>query len=532
MKGSNRKDRSSNNNHIETEVKTEKQKSGSLSKEEIAVTNEAKEQSSEVNKETINNENKISEVIYDGESYCLIAEPTSKDENSNETLKENSQENESDENRKQAIDENKDEKEEPLEESASHPKKLERSCQISSVVMMRENEEKFIIAGVKIESKKTRKNKTRHKYKLSLLVYKIHLGSTINKDDQVVKGGVYPSNTDPFIAMDDFNSEEEFLEMGPEVDYFMENAAENAKYLKVIDGYLIANHKNPCNNGGTQNIAVSGNEIKTGFDQEEIIKRESVQTVYEDCVFHKYDVDRNLYHHGMFISNLFVVDKYLIAVLNNEKSCTEESESLLLILSIVNKKQSIEIKLVNKYSFPSNVTVKDTVKVPYKKLSTDFLINLKALQEFESSVNGDVEPQLQPNTLLLFGLSDKTFMFLSVPQLTAIQIPSYCTNQIHKIAYCSALSSIAVCDELGNFILCPYLNKKKSSAEANINSDAKNIGKYSYYFHFACKVLHKDQVTSAKRYFFKVNDRNTRNISHFEHISHVFVVFPLWTLNK
>ena len=480
----------------------------------------------------MNNKNGISEVIYDGESYCLIAEPTSKDEDSNETLKENSQENESDAKSKQEIEEDKDEKEEPLEESASHPKKMERSCRISSVVMMRDNEEKFIIAGVKIESKKTRKNKTRHKYKLSLLVYKIHLGSTINKDDQVVKGGVYPSNTDPFIAMDDFNSEEEFLEMGPEIDYFMENAAENTKYLKVIDGYLIGNHKNPGNNGGTQNIAVSGNEIKTGFDQEEIIKRESVQTVYEDCVFHKYDVDRNLYHHGMIISNLFVVDKYLIAVLNNEKSSTEESGSLLLILSIINKKQSIEIKLVNKYSFPSNVAVKDTVKVPYKKLSTDFLINLKALQEFESSINGDIEPQLQGNTLLLFGLSDKTFMFLSVPQLTAIQIPSYCTNQIHKIAYCSALSSIAVCDELGNFVLCPYLNKKESSAEANINSDAKNVGKCSYYFHFVYKVLHKDQVTPANIYLFKVNNRNCRNIFHFEHISHLFLVLPFLTFNK
>ena len=107
----------------------------------------------------MNNKNGISEVIYDGESYCLIAEPTSKDEDSNETLKENSQENESDAKSKQEIEEDKDEKEEPLEESASHPKKMERSCRISSVVMMRDNEEKFIIAGVKIESKKTRKNK-------------------------------------------------------------------------------------------------------------------------------------------------------------------------------------------------------------------------------------------------------------------------------------------------------------------------------------------------------------------------------------
>ena len=57
----------------------------------------------------------------------------------------------------------------------SKSKPVERSCKITCVTILKDEKtnDKFIVAGVKIESHKTRRNKEHHKHKLSLLVYKI-----------------------------------------------------------------------------------------------------------------------------------------------------------------------------------------------------------------------------------------------------------------------------------------------------------------------------------------------------------------------
>ena len=303
-------------------------------------------------------ETKMTDVEFDGESYCVIVNPSDGVKENNNKADENQIGNgfltddspsqmdceqdqvdgfifdQSDENE---IDVQSGEVESHDTEKTVQPanpkvkikaKNVERSCRITSVTMMKDEKtcDKFIIAGVKIESRKSRKNKEKLKYKLSLLIYRLAGKVKVKKNDVAdssLSGFVSPYINNPFAPMSGQTYEDDFS-VGSDDDFSIyEDVDIDQSQLAVIDEYLLA-QKNPSHphapNGGTQNIALSGNEIKTGFDQEEIVKVEDMKTVYEDCTFHKFDIDRAFYTKDMFISDLLVVDGFLVTILPSFKS--------------------------------------------------------------------------------------------------------------------------------------------------------------------------------------------------------------------
>ena len=301
-----------------------------------------------------------------------------------------------------------------------------------------------------------------------------------------------PYLNNPFLSMNNMmGMEEDFGSMGSDDDYA--GVYEDPTQLSVIDEYLLAAQKNPsASNGGTQNIALGGNEIKTGFDQEEIVKIDDVKTVYEDCAFHKFDISRQFYSKDMLISDLLVVDGFLVAIVKDElhenkaiprTSYDADIKNYLIVISIiVSKKQLIDITLVAQHMFTNDILIKDLVCVPCRKLPSSMLGNLTALDHFENAENNTSCSNFIPKSLVLLGLSDNSLMFLSVPQLTQLKMTTNLSNdkEIHKITYCSALSSIAICDSDGYFTLCPCATNQDKPYEMNLNDCSSLTGKYFF----------------------------------------------------
>lgn len=444
----------------------------------------------------------ITDVIFEGESYCVIAEPLNyKSENlagdsnvfgiedsvleiddslnispQKETNKENSE----------SISSPTEEKSKATGGGKTKLKSAERSCSITCVTILKEedSEDKFIVAGVKIESRKVRKNKERHKHKLSLLVYKLAgkvkvKGSQSDVNSEIIN----PLSSNPFLPMMGSVYEDDFSVVSDE-DYCLFEDSDPTQ-LSVIDEYLLAAQKSPsAGNGGTQNIGP--NEIKTGFDQEEVVKIDDIKTVYEDCAFHKFDIDRKFYTKEMFVSDLLVVDGYLVTILRKQMEIDlstddeEEEKNCLLVSSIsMNKKRVIDLKLVGQKIFTGDSLIKDIVLVPCQKLPTNLLTNLTALNQFENMDNNPKHTAGVPQSLVALGLSDNSITFLSVPQLTELKIPSkiHEDRKIHKIAYCTALSSLAICDDKGFLTICSCSSNQENPYEMSLNDLSVTAGK-------------------------------------------------------
>lgn len=389
-------------------------------------------------------------------------------------------------------------------------KNVERSCRITSVTIMKDEKtcDKFIIAGVKIEARKSRKNKEKLKCKLSLLVYKLAGKVKVKNEsaDANLSGFVSPYINNPFAPMSGQTYEDDFS-VGSDDDYSIyDDVAMDQSQLAVIDEYLLASQKNQSHphpsNGGTQNIALSGNEIKTGFDQEEIVKIEDMKTVYEDCTFHKFDIDRTFYTKDMYISDLLVVDGFLVTIIKQdhvkrtttgveEKSDKLPNNDFLLVSSITStKKNVINFKLIAQRQFDSNSLIKDLTIVPCRNLPSNLLTNFTALHQFENTEKNSPYSNLMPKSLVLLGLSDNSLMFLSVPQLIELKMPSNLPEgrSIHKLTYCSTLSSVAICDNLGHLRVCPCLTNQDQPFEMTLDETSNMSGMWDIFSRIVYKI--------------------------------------------
>lgn len=426
------------------------------------VLNEKKDATPQVQSET-------QDFVYDGESYCVITDPQKTPEvegsqsNAEMEVSKNSPEVETPENSEPYVftvedttSKSDDEITHPTNETKGT---FERKCKIASVTIMCDENEgnTYVVAGVKIKSKKTRKSKVKIKKKLSLLVYKV--AGKVKVPD---KPSEIPNLFPPFdmdVLYDDIMPLPE-----PSIydQPFLDDPYLDPNQLSVIDEYLMAAKKNPTPNGGTQNISLF-TEAKAGFDQEEIVKVDDIKTVYEDCTFHKFDIDRSFYDSSMIISDLIVISNYLVVILKQKPSTVRDGEirNVLLVFTIfLNEKQVTEIKLVNSQTV-YGTTIKDAIQVPYSNAPSNILEELITLEQFEgSSQSNSVE------ALLLIALEDSSLAFMTVPNLVEKKIPLELNGaSVHKIVYCGPLSSVAICDTKGYLHIhsCLKNNEPKTS---------------------------------------------------------------------
>uniref|UniRef100_A0A7M5TZX2 UBC core domain-containing protein n=2 Tax=Clytia hemisphaerica TaxID=252671 RepID=A0A7M5TZX2_9CNID len=447
-----------------------------IEKKDEMVGNEASNQTF-FNKTT---SNEVEDVVIEGESYCIISDLTNDQIDNNKKSEphvfsvDDSVLKSEDEGTPTNTPFNEPNQEETTKGS------FERKCKISCVTIMSDGNEgsTYVVAGVKIKSKKTRKNKIKVKNKLSLLVYKVAGKMKMPKpletpnlfppfdmdmymDDEHLSNLPLPGMNMPNIYDEPFYDEQNLDSLDP-------------NQLSVIDEYLMAAKKNPSANGGTQNISMF-NEVKTGFDQEEIV-RDDIKTVYEDCIFHKFDIDRSYYDLSMVISDLIVVSNYLVVILKQKVGFVENDsvKNVLLVFSIIsNDKQVTEIKLVNSRTL-HGTTIQDAVYVPCSSAPSNILENLIALEQFEENTDCAVsEPNLD-KSLLLIALSDNSLSFMTVPRLVEKKLLTNIENNgIHKIVYCGPLSSVAICDTKGHLHI-------QSCVDGNLTKpSSKTLEKYS-----------------------------------------------------
>ena len=397
--------------------------------------------------------NEVQDFVYEGESYCLITD----------SKKSSSPELQDDGEPYVFTVEDPASKSEDENTTPTNDIKgtFKRKCKIASVTIMTDEREgnTYVVAGVKIKSKKTRKTKVKVKNKLSLLVYKVAGKVKVFEKITTDVTNLFP----PF--------DMEFYDDGTEpigyIPPLFDEPYLDPNQLSVIDEYLMAAKKNPTANGGTQNISLF-NEVKSGFDQEEIVKVDDIKTVYEDCTFHKFDIDRSFYDSSMIISDLIVISNYLVVILKQkEKEVLDENnvKNVLLVFTIFsNEKQMTEIKLVRSQKIIGNV-IKDAIQVPYSNAPSIILEELIALEQFESSEK--VSETTSANSLLLIAFDDNSLSFMTVPRLVEKKIPISLDNDvgIHKIVYCEPLSSVAICDTKGFLHLhsCLHGHEPKTS---------------------------------------------------------------------
>ena len=400
-------------------------------------------------------QNEVQDFVYEGESYCLITD--SKNNSEFETP--------DDEEPyvftvEDTASKSEDENTTPTNETKGT---FERKCKIASVTIMSDENERntYVVAGVKIKSKKTRKSKVKIKKKLSLLVYKV-AGKIKVADKTAEIPNLFPYPFDMELYDDMMPLPEPSSVYDPPI---FDEPYLDPNQLSVIDEYLNAAKKNPTANGGTQNISLF-NEVKAGFDQEEIVKVDDIKTVYEDCTFHKFDIDRSFYDASMIISDLIVISNYLVVILKQKASAIEEGniKNVLLVFTIFsNNKQVTEIKLVNSQTV-YGTTIKDAIQVSYSNAPSNVLEELITLEQFEGSDR--ISESNSVEALLLIALEDSSLSFMTVPKLVEKKIPlSLDGAGIHKIVYCGPLSSVAICDTKGYLHIhsCLEFNEPKAA---------------------------------------------------------------------
>ncbi|XP_065681736.1 uncharacterized protein LOC100214758 isoform X1 [Hydra vulgaris] len=346
--------------------------------------------------------------------------------------------------------------------SKSHGTK--RSFKITSVAIMKDarTSQKFIVAGVKIDSVKYSKHKLSEKHKLSLLTYKIE-SKVSNENGQEENSESFVKPYQPFMQVPMplnntvFDSDSTPSWFGLNEDFGIYENGDTTQ-LSIIDEYLIASKHLGITNGGTQNIAMDANEIKTGFDQEEILKTEDNKSVYKDCAFQKFDLCENINKSGV-ISKLLVIDDYLV-VMVNEKS-DEKPQSSIFIISVVFDSFKTILKKVAFHSFQES-EVNDIISVSPLQLPMNIFKNIYS--NFTKILS-----------VLIVALSNNSVTFLSVPDLEKLPLQSNLPNSfaIHRLAYCSALSAIAICDENGSFSLHQWTSEQNEEVHAQ-NSSISN----------------------------------------------------------
>ena len=339
----------------------------------------------------------------------------------------------------------------------------QESCKITSVAIMKDSKtaEKFVIAGVKIDSIKNRKFKQSEKHKLSLLTYKIaNKISSNEKNNQETSNSFMKPYTQSFMpipnnAIFEVDSSTPTW-FGLDDDYGIYDIGDSTQ-LSIIDEYLIASKQVGSSNGGTQNIAADVNEIKTGFDQEEVIKLEDSKTVYKDCAFHKFDLcDSSNLNKFSVISKLLVVDDQLIVIVKDKLHKNFKPQSSIFIISVVFDSLATKLQKVAFHSF-GETEINDVISVSCLELPTNILTNLMSTKLV---------------SVLIVALSDNSVIFLSVPGLEKLPLQSNLPNNcsIHRLAYCSSLSGIAVCDEKGRFSMHQWTTVLRQHEEVHANN--------------------------------------------------------------
>ena len=434
-------------------------------------------------------QSEVQDFVYDGESYCVITEPqkTPEVEGSQNSTKVDVSKNIHDVETPEESEpyvfsvedtgsKSEDENTPPTNETKGT---FERKCKIASVTIMCDEGNTYVVAGVKIKSKKTRKSKIKIKKKLSLLVYKV-----AGKVKVADKPSEIPNLFPPFdmdVLYDDIMPLPE-----PSIydQPFLDDPYLDPNQLSVIDEYLYAAKKNPTANGGTQNISLF-TEAKAGFDQEEIVKVDDIKTVYEDCTFHKFDIDRSFYDSSMIISDLIVISNYLVVILKQKPSAVGEEEirNVLLVFTIFsNEKQVTEIKQVNSRTV-YGTTIKDAIQVSYSNSPSNILEELITLEQFEGTDRTSQSNSVE--ALLLIALEDSSLAFMTVPNLVEKKIPLELNDAgIHKIVYCGPLSSVAICDTKGFLHIhsCLQNNEPKTSLRP-VEKYSKIINLLFTFFH-------------------------------------------------
>jgi len=430
-----------------------------------------------------NKSNEVTDVVIEGESYCIIS--NTDDESAGETKSQPKDAHAF--TLEDSVLKSDDEESPAAEQTQEEPKAtFKRKCKITCVTIMSDEKEgnTYVVAGVKIKSKKTRKSKVKIKNKLSLLVYKVAGKVKIPSDSEPSHGGI-----DNFFGEDyspmamPLNDVYDQLAEGYDV-YDVPHSIDaldvtNSDHLAVIDEYLMAAQKNPSANSGTQNISLF-NEVKSGFDQEEIVKVDDIKTVYEDCVFHKCDIDRTFYDIFMLISDLIVVGNFLVVVLKHGKTQeqVDVTKTVLLVFSIVSsKKQITEIKLINSRTIFGTL-IKDAINVSCSNIPPSILGDLITLEQFEGMDNQEnTEPS--PQSLLLIALGDNSLSFMTVPKLTEKKMLTELEKgtSIHKIAYCGPLSSVAICDNMGYLHIQSCLD---GNEERKVASSIEKYGNFCF----------------------------------------------------
>jgi hypothetical protein len=356
--------------------------------------------------------------------------------------------------------------------------KTERDVKIASVALVAdEKSTKFIVAGVTLETRKpASRDGTRpasHKRKLCLLISKLIkkvVKTSMGKTKKVQSEGLIPIalEEEDNYEMDLYNDEWAGLVPGEEdsdgdysmfdesaVDEFFDASAVNSQYdtseLSVIDEYLLAAEKKMSagGGGGTQNLAAGFNQAKEGYEEIEVMKMEdgSNEVYTEDCSFHKVDIPKDFYNHtDAVITHLLVVDGQVIVMLENQAECLSHLIVYSISESEAGSKQPISVELITTKTIPS--LIKDVDVVSSLKVPAGFLCD-----HSDSSDNSSSQLHAEQKSLLVLGLSSDVILFLAIvdgsTQEYLLDVSLQEGRHIHKISYCSGISSIAVCDDIG-----------------------------------------------------------------------------------